>query len=189
MKKILKTKRGFTLIELLVVIGIIGILSTIGAVSFGSARAKARDAKRQGDLRALQSALEIDAANDPLGQYEAVVAAGATAWITWLANMNQSGTILPPGGAASTTDTYCYYTDTARTKYVLVAEGVENLTAVTGGYIGTIAAGLGAGPVIGAGTHADQAANCQPIINACGADCDGAGGAGTTFCYCLKGGS
>lgn len=43
-------KKGFTLIELLVVIGVIAILATIGAVTFGGTRAKARNARRFTDI-------------------------------------------------------------------------------------------------------------------------------------------
>lgn len=54
-----RDKKGFTLIELLVVIAIIGILATIVLVSLNTARAKARDVRRIGDLRQIALALEM----------------------------------------------------------------------------------------------------------------------------------
>lgn len=51
-------KKGFTLLELLVVMGIIAVLIALGAVSYASAQKKARDAKRLGDLKAIQNAME-----------------------------------------------------------------------------------------------------------------------------------
>lgn len=54
-----KKEKGFTLIELLVVIAVIGMLAGIILVSFGPTRAKARDARRQSDLRQISTAMEM----------------------------------------------------------------------------------------------------------------------------------
>jgi len=63
----LKEEKGFTLIELLVVIAIIGVLSSVVMVSLNAGRARARDAKRQGDLNAMRTALELF--HDSTGRY------------------------------------------------------------------------------------------------------------------------
>ena len=59
-KKLLTTKnKGFTLIELLVVIAIIGLLASIVVVALQGPRQTARDTKRVGDMRNIQTAMEL----------------------------------------------------------------------------------------------------------------------------------
>ncbi|MDQ3098431.1 MAG: prepilin-type N-terminal cleavage/methylation domain-containing protein [bacterium] len=60
LKKNSDTKQqGFTLIELLVVISIIGILSALLLPNLTSAQARARDARRKSDLKAIATGLEL----------------------------------------------------------------------------------------------------------------------------------
>src|SRR5262249_19747053 len=54
-----RDQRGFTLPEVLTVVSIIGVLSSVGMVSYESARVKARDVKRAADAAAIQQALEL----------------------------------------------------------------------------------------------------------------------------------
>lgn len=49
---------GFSLVELLIVIAIIGILVSIGTVSYTAAQQKGRDGRRKSDMRAIQNAWE-----------------------------------------------------------------------------------------------------------------------------------
>ena len=60
----METKKGFTLIELLVVIGIIGLLSTIVLISFGTVRNQARDAVIKANMNTMRLSAAIKFVND-----------------------------------------------------------------------------------------------------------------------------
>jgi len=82
-------KKGFTLIELLVVVAIIGMLSSVVLSSLNSARGNARDARRQQDLRQIQTALELY-----YNVNNAYPVGGAGSDQSWWAN-NTSGLLYP----------------------------------------------------------------------------------------------
>jgi len=114
-----KQQKGFTLIELLVVIAIIGILSSVVLASMNHARKKARDARRQSDLKSLQLALEsyYDAnSNYPIASTEIDVASS-----TVLGALVTQGFIatLPDDPAAN--KNYRYVSDASGSEYCLGA--------------------------------------------------------------------
>lgn len=53
-----KNRAGFSLLELLVVIAIIGVLTSIGVLSFTSAQKRARDSVRRQHMLEMQEAME-----------------------------------------------------------------------------------------------------------------------------------
>ncbi|XOB41133.1 MAG: type II secretion system protein [Candidatus Nealsonbacteria bacterium] len=83
----LNNKKGFTLVELLVVIAIIGTLSGIVLVSLGGARAKARDAVRQSDMRQISTAEELYYADND-AYFTNIAADGVPAISTYLQSVD-----------------------------------------------------------------------------------------------------
>lgn len=65
----IKFNNGFTLIELMVVIVIIGILATLGLVSYRNAIIRSRDSRAVGGVKDIISALEQQKAADGINSY------------------------------------------------------------------------------------------------------------------------
>ncbi len=78
-KKTKRTNKGFTFIEILVVVTIIGVLASMGIVSYQSANKKSRDGKRKADFEALRSALEMHRADN--GYYPAALSTLTTDYL------------------------------------------------------------------------------------------------------------
>jgi len=107
-----KIAKGFTLIELLVVIVIIGILATLATVTLGSARGKARDARRVSDVKQIQTALELyynDAGGYPnLVSGDNPIYFGSTTYMTKVPNNAQPVDTSTTPACLSTMATYPY---------------------------------------------------------------------------------
>ncbi len=82
-------KKGFTLIELLVVVAVIGILATAVIMGLSGTKKPARDARRAGDLRNIQSALEIFYSKN--GAYPATQTCDAAGWTAFETSLTGAG--------------------------------------------------------------------------------------------------
>jgi len=106
-------RRAFTLIELLIVIAIIGILSSIVAVSYPNYTKRARDTQRKSDLKQYQVALEISA-NKNNSIYPLTASGRLSSVIT--------GGPEDPKYAADATYFYKYLSDASGLNYVVWAK-------------------------------------------------------------------
>lgn len=98
----LKSKQsGFTIVELLIVIVVIGILATLVIVTFSGVQQKARDTKRQTDVKALASQLEVYYANN--GSYPALAQLQDNTWVTAnLKGLDLNGLVAPAATGTNT---------------------------------------------------------------------------------------
>lgn len=112
---------GFTLIELLIVITIIGILMMTGVVVYTSFLKSSRDAKRQSDLKFIQSALEQYFADQKYYPPQAQVSPGGS-----LSFGNKTYLTTIPNDPTKNPD-YSYIPSADSTNYCLFAK-LENTT-------------------------------------------------------------
>ncbi len=133
-----KSKKAFTLIELLVAIAIIGFLATISIIALSNARAKSRDAKRAGDMKQVQTALELffnDNNRYPTAEEFALgsifsTSSGATS--TYMKIIPAAPT--PVDGSCNSSQNNFYYTQTENGNSYTISFCLGNTT-------GTLAAG------------------------------------------------
>jgi prepilin-type N-terminal cleavage/methylation domain-containing protein len=85
--------KSFTLIELLVVVAIIGLLATAALVYFSSVKANARDARRQIDIKGINTAMALAYHDD--NQYP-LITVDAEGKITNTSIASSSDTYLSP---------------------------------------------------------------------------------------------
>lgn len=123
-------KKGFTLIELLVVIAIIGLLATIAVVALSNSRARARDARRLGDIKQIQTALQLYY-NEQGGYPTSITGSIASGSSTYMALVPNAP--LPNENNCSVAENTYTYTSAAADTYIL--------TYCLGGRTGDIVAG------------------------------------------------
>jgi prepilin-type N-terminal cleavage/methylation domain-containing protein len=128
-------KKAFTLVELLVVVAIMGVLTVIAVSQFRTAKKKANDVARKGDLSSVSKALQMyyaDYKKFPAAssQGEIIVGSGVnTKTIKWGEEFIDQGYIymktMPKENTKGFPE-YCYKTDEERKSFALFAK-MENI--------------------------------------------------------------
>jgi prepilin-type N-terminal cleavage/methylation domain-containing protein len=94
--------RGFTIVELLIVIVVIGILALLVITTYSGIQAKARNAKRQTDIQAVQTQLEAFFSEN--GYYPSLANMNDTSFLnTSMKSLDQNALIDPSNSSNSKT--------------------------------------------------------------------------------------
>src|SRR5579884_4306545 len=100
MIKLKTNNKGFTLVELLIVIVVIGILALIVITTYSGIQAKARNAKRQSDVSAIQTQLEAFFSQN--GYYPNLAELNNASWRTTnMPTLDQNALVDPSENATS----------------------------------------------------------------------------------------
>ena len=127
-----KNVSGFTIVELLVVISIIGILSTLGLISYDKIQTDARDQQRDTSVKVIGEALEKYYTDN--GEYPgctAITQAADTVTNTTLKDINIQSLRSPNAATAVTNSIQCSGTPTADND-ILVYSGDASTNCTTG---------------------------------------------------------
>jgi len=97
-----KHNKGFTIVELLIVIVVIGILALLVITTYSGIQAKARNAKRQSDIAALQTQLEAFFSQN--GYYPSLNDMNSQSWLaTNMKSLDQEALVDPSNPTQSKT--------------------------------------------------------------------------------------
>lgn len=94
-----KRDQGFTIVELLIVIVVIGILAALVITTYSGIQGKARDAKRQSDLQAVQTQIEAFYSNN--GYYPSYANLSSSSWDTTNLKSLDQGALHDPSNSAT----------------------------------------------------------------------------------------
>lgn len=119
-------RKGFTLIELLVVVAIISMIAAVVVSFFAGARARARDATREHDMKSIQSAINLyinQTSTYPICTTEAYVSVCLKTLLVNAGTMPSVPNDPQFSGVGTCGDAgvraYCYQSDTEGTDYTL----------------------------------------------------------------------
>jgi prepilin-type N-terminal cleavage/methylation domain-containing protein len=96
-----KRNQGFTIVELLIVIVVIGILALLVITTYSGIQQKARNSKRQTDVKSLQT--QIEAYFSENGHYPSLADMNSSTWLSTNMKSLDKGALTDPSNPNSST--------------------------------------------------------------------------------------